>query len=157
VFLSPSNLERIFAAIVALVLGNLLIGSARESWTNYWLLKDAQQGVAEVTGEAWSGHNVVSYAYRVDQKQFKGADRRSWQDTKYANVQIGGTSVVYFSASHPWLSLINRPRTVVEGLPVLILVWMIEALLVITVVNPRSRWALKMTGARRVFPARTTL
>ena len=57
---------------MALALAYFLFLRAREAWTNYWLLKDAQESVALVTKEHWAGHNVVRYKYEVHQKEYSG-------------------------------------------------------------------------------------
>ena len=113
--------------ILAIALGQFLFLRLRSTWINYWLLRDAQKGTAIVTKELWSGHNAVGYRYVVDQKQYSGHSGRNWQDKSYSKVQVGEESVVYFSASHPWLSLLYMPRAVLEGLPVIIIVLIVEA------------------------------
>ena len=142
--LSSSNIERIWAAILALIFGYFfVVARAEDAWRSYWLLKDGQQGTAIVIKELWSGHGVVAYRYRVGDKDYIGEDARSWQNPKYAHAMAGEPTVVYFSSSHPRLSLINRPRTAMpEGLPVLALAWLLEAGLVITAINPRNKWSL---------------
>jgi hypothetical protein len=148
--LSPSNVERFEALFFALVIGyGFIILPAQYTWTNYWLTKDGQQGMAVVTKVLWTGHNGVAYRYRVNQKEYTGAGGRSWQDAKYRLVMPGDQTIVYFSSSHPWLSRLNRPRTaMIEGLPVLLLAWFFEVLFIITVINPKSKWALKSGGSQ---------
>jgi len=107
-------------------------------------LRDAQKGTAIVTKELWSGHNAVGYRYVVDQKQYSGHSGRNWQDKSYSKVQVGEESVVYFSASHPWLSLLYMPRAVLEGLPVIIIVLIVEAFAVVTIIKPKSGWAFSL-------------
>jgi len=81
----------------------------------------------------------------VNQNEYTGQDFRSCQNPKYAHVMVGQQTIVFFSASHPWLSRINLPRTaMVEGLPVLLLTWFLIAMLLITAINPRSKWALNV-------------
>ena len=97
----------------------------------------------------WSGHNAVAYRYRVNQREYTGEDVRSWQDPRYAHVVVGEGSVVYFCSSHPWLSLLNRPRTaMLEGLPVVVLAWLFIVLFINTAMNPKSKWALN-TGVSK--------
>ena len=126
---------------MAIALGQFLLLRVRSAYTNYWLLRDAQNGTAIVTKDLWSGHNAVGYKYVVDQKQYSGHSGRNWQDQKYSKVQVGEESVVYFSTSHPWLSLLYMPRAVLEGLPVIIIVVVLEAFAVGTIINPKSGWA----------------
>ena len=120
---SPSTMARVWASSLALLLGYAFVFvPARELWKDHWLVNDGQEGMAVITKEHWGGHGVVVYRYRVGQNVYTGQDRRSWQSPKYAHVMPGEESVVYFSASHPWLSAINLPRNVVvEGLPVVLL------------------------------------
>jgi len=145
---SQPVIDRIWASFLALLLGYyFVVAPARQVWQDYWLVKDGQQTVAVITKEHWAGHDVVVYRYRVNEQEYTGQDHRSYQAPKYVRVMPGEKSVIYFSTSHPWLSAINRPRTVmVEGLPVVLLVWAIEALLIGTVINPRGRWALNLSG-----------
>jgi len=140
---------RVFGLVIAMALGDFLYLRGQEAWTNYWLLTDGQQGIATVTSELWSGHNAVEYNYIVNRADYTGKSGRNWQDPKYGNVQIGGKSVVFFSASHPWLSQLNKPRTLIEGLPVVIIVLVLEAFAIITIVNPRSGWAFNFNNERK--------
>jgi hypothetical protein len=117
---------------------------ARHSWVNYWLLQDSQQGLAVVTDEYWGGHDVVDYKYIVNQKEYTGRSPRNWENEKYRNVQVGGESVVYFSASHPWLSLLHKPTRVVEVWPITLLILLVEFLFVMTIVNPKGKWAMNI-------------
>jgi hypothetical protein len=155
VSLSPITARRISAAFIALVLGQAFVWSPiRQVWRDHWLVKDGQEGTAMITGEHWAGHGVVVYEYRVGQMVYTGQDHRSSQDTRYALVMPGEKSVVYYSASHPWLSAINPPVGVfITGLPVVLLAWFLEVGLLITVVNPKSRWALRFDGQRRPYAA----
>ena len=67
--LSSSNIERIWAAILALIFGHFfIVVQAEDAWRRYWLLKDGQQGTAIVTKELWTGHDAVAYQYRVGDK-----------------------------------------------------------------------------------------
>lgn len=115
--MSPRG-ARIAALVLAIALGRFLYLRAREAWMNYWLLADAQKGTALVTNELWSGHNAVGYQYTVNGKEYTGQGHRNWDDPKYRNVQAGQESVVYFSASHPWLSQLTMPCGILPGTPV---------------------------------------
>jgi hypothetical protein len=150
---SSPTMPRLFASLLIVVLGYYFVFSpARELWANYWLLRDGKQGVAVVVKDDWAGHNEVDYRYRVDQKVYTGQDARSWQNPKYAHVTADQESIVYFSASHPWISAINLPsRVMFGGLPVVLFVWVIEIGLIITVVKPNSRWAFDVNGRRGIL------
>jgi hypothetical protein len=141
----PSNIPRVWAALLALLLGYyFVLGPARELWLNYWLIRDGEQGVAVITKAHWAGHGVFIYRYRLNQKTYTGQDHRSYQNPKYANVMPGEETVVYFSSSHPSLSAINMPQGVMfGGLPVVLLAWVFVFLLAATAINPKSRWALR--------------
>ena len=144
---SPTNLERFSLLIPALFLAwGFVLLPAQDAWTSYWLLKDGQKGKAVITKVLWSGHDGVAYRYRANQKEYTGEGARNYEDPKFRvyGAQVGEESIVYYSASHPWLSQLRRPRTVVEGLPVLILAWTILGLMLVTIVNPRHKWALRI-------------
>ena len=138
--MSPRG-ARIAALALAIALGQFLYQRAQETWTSYWLFKDAKKGIARVTNELWSGHNAVGYNYVVDSKVYVGRGARNWDDPKYRDVQVGQESVVYFSVSHPWLSQLTMPRTIMEGAPVVLVVLGFELFAVITIVKPTSGWA----------------
>src|SRR5882672_4933409 len=99
---------RLVGLILAAGLGYFLVRQAQSAWKNYWLLEDSQQGVALVTKEHWGGHDRVVYRYVVNEKQYTGASFRNWQDQRFSKVKAGDNSAVYFSASHPWLSLLYK-------------------------------------------------
>ncbi len=139
---------RLVGFVIAIALGDFLFLQARSAWTNYWLLQDGQQGMAIVTNELWSGHNAVGYRYTVNEKEYTGRSGRNWKIEKYSKVPVGGESVVYFSASHPWLSLLYEPRTVIEGLPVVIIVMFFEFFAVATIISPGNKWAFDLSDKK---------
>jgi hypothetical protein len=119
----------------------------QDTRTNYWLLKDGQQGVAVVTKVLWSGHNAVAYGYSVRGEKHQGQDSRNWKDPRYAHVVAGEETVVYYSLSHPALSRLTLPETIlVGGLPMMLIVWFLIVLLVVTAIKPDHRWALNLRG-----------
>lgn len=136
--------QRLVGLASTLFLGYFLFGQAWSAWKNYWLLKDPQQGMAVITKEHWSGHGRVVYRYSVNSTEYSGASSRNWQDPKYSSVQSGGQSVVYFSASHPWISLLFQPRAVIEGLPGIIIVLFFEFFAIMTIIKPGSGWAFSL-------------
>lgn len=83
----------------------------------------------------------MDYRYSVNGKNYSGVCGRNWQDPKYSGVEAGEESIVYYSASHPWISCLRKPRTVIEGLPVILIALFLEVLAAMTIVNPQSRWA----------------
>jgi hypothetical protein len=134
--------QRFTGTSVALFLGWFLFQRAQSSWVNYWLLADSKQGTAIVTNELWSGHDAVGYNYQVGQQEYTGKDVRPWHRLKNNGLHIGEQTIVYYSESHPWLSLLNRPRTFVEGWPVVLIALIIEVFAIIAIFNPKSGWAL---------------
>ena len=152
---SSAMQARVSAALLALLMGYFWVFQPLSGlWAQHWLVKDGTPGMAVVTKEHWAGHNVVVYQYRVGERVYKGQARRSLQNPKYANVIAGEKSIVYFSKSHPWISAIDLPSFVtIPGLPVVLLVWVFEAGFIITVINPKSRWAFNFRGQRRPYVA----
>jgi hypothetical protein len=145
---------RVFALAIALLLGWFLEGYARACWNDYWLLKDGRESMAVVTYPLWTGHNAVAYRYTVDGKAYTGKSGRNYRDPRYRDVQAGVESVVYYSVSHPWLSSLRKPEGVGTGWPlVVLLVLPLETLALITMIHPRSRWALNFTGQGSSLPS----
>ena len=140
---------RLQGVVIAIILGYFLILQGLNSRTSYWLLKDGQAGIAVVTKDIWGGHNSVGYRYEVNNREYTGKDERSWQDTDNHRAQVGQRAAVYFSASHPWLSRLNKPRVVVEGLPVILIALILEIFAIVTIVDPRSGWAFNLSPAKR--------
>src|SRR5437588_4539877 len=138
--MSPHG-ARIAALILAIGLRQFLHLRVREAWTSYWLLKDAQKDTALVTKELWSGHKAVGYKYVVNGRQYAGHGGRNWDDPKYRDAKVGQESVVYFSASHPWLSQLSMPRTILEGPPVVLIVLGLELFAIVNVLNTTTEWA----------------
>ena len=62
-----------------MALGQFLYLRVREAWTSYWLLRDAQKGIALVTKEWWSGHSAVGYKYVVDGREYTSHGGRNWE------------------------------------------------------------------------------
>ena len=147
---SPA-IDRGWAIFLALFLGYYFVyGPILQVWKDHWLVKDGQEGVGVVTQEA--DHGFVVYQYHVGQNVYTGQDHRSLQNPRYANVMRGEKTVVYFSFSHPWISKINLPDFVgIDKLPVMLLVWPLIAGLIVTVINPNSRWALSPSGRRGIL------
>ena len=135
---------RLGAWIVAVILSTFLFNWGKATWRNYWLLRDGQEGVAVVIADSWSGHNAVDYRYTANQKEYLGSSTRNWHQPKYSKVRAGDQSVVYFSASHPWLSLLYKPQVVIEGLPVLLIVLLVELFAVVTIINPKHKWVFNL-------------
>lgn len=144
-----STSKRFAGGMIGICLGLFLWIQASWAWTNYWLLVDGQQGLALITGEHWSGRRQFTYSYAVDKKNYYGFSHRNSRNKQYSEVGIGGMSVVFFSASHPWLSLLYEPDAVIKGWPVHVLVIILEWIAIVTVINPESRWAFNLDATNR--------
>jgi hypothetical protein len=144
-----ARVARVGALVIVIVLGLFLVSWISGVRAGYWLMKDAQEGIAIVTKDLWTGHNGVAYRYAVNHKEYTGKGMRNYQDPRYRNVHPGDKSVVYYSASHPWMSSLRRPDRIGEGLPVVLLVLLFEAMAVITLINPQHKWAFNINGRAR--------
>ena len=128
---------RFLILVLLIPLGWWLFGQARSSWRAYWILNDCQQGKAVLTKEFWGGHGRFVYRYIVNEKQYAGVSSRDWKDAKYKNAEIGEEAVVYYSASHPWLSLLYKPEGFIDVLPALIAL-ALSLFIVVTVARPKG-------------------
>ena len=146
---------RLQGLIVALFFGWFLTVIGCDWWSEYWLMKDGQQGMAVVTRELWTGHNAVDYRYTVNQKQYTGKSGRNYRIPQYSHVVAGEPSIVYYSAFHPWLSSLRMPTVLGQGWPVILIVLCFEFFAVVTIINPKSGWAFNFSGKSKL-PARTT-
>ena len=142
-----SSPSRFLILILAIPVAWWLVLQVRSSWRNYWLLEDGQQGVAVLTEKYWGGHDQVVYRYVANDQHYTGVSVRNWKDAKYGKVGIGEEAVVYYSASHPWLSLLYKPDGYLDVLPALIALTL-TFFIVMTAVNPNSKWALNLSGGK---------
>ena len=118
-------------------------GDVRE---RYWILHDGVRTIGHVTGEG--GHNVIYYTYRAAGTRFSGGGPRDYRDERYAHVGVGGESVVWYSASHPWISTPCRPDSVLDGsLMGIFIVTLVDLFFVGLLV-------LSWTGGKSVSPER---
>jgi hypothetical protein len=92
---------------MALIVGFLLAMCSPMWWEYYWLIIDGQPDVAVITEE--HSHGIVDYRYTVDDHYYTGRSHRNCDEKKYEDVPVGGTSVVFFSSSHPWISSLETP------------------------------------------------
>jgi hypothetical protein len=141
--------RRFVGLAVAIVLGQFFYLRIHEGWMSYWLLKDNQQGTAEVTGNDWGGHGRVDYIYAVNHQQYAGVSGKNWKDPRSDSVQPGNKTIVYYSASHPWISALYVPDTMIAGWPVIIIASLIELIAIITIVKPGSNWAFDLSDKKR--------
>ena len=110
-------------------------------------MQDSRQGVAVLTKEYWGGHGQVVYRYVVNEKDYTGVSTRNWQDAKYSKVGIGEEAIVYYSVSHPWLSLLYKPDGFLDVLPALVALTL-GFFIVITALKPKSKWALNLNDGK---------
>jgi len=147
---APSIWARLVLLIPASVLAyGFLFLPATETWHSYLLMKDGRQGRAEII--QFAPKTQVVYRYRVGQKEYTGRDRRTDEERRAArnNLEEERNPTVYYSASHPWVSRLHRPTTLIPpGLPVFILAWFFLVLILVTIVNPKNKWALQMGGKK---------
>jgi hypothetical protein len=100
----------------------------RETRERYWILHDGVRSTARVTSEG--GHDTIHYTYSAAGTSFSGRGPRDYRDERYAHVGIGGESVVWYSASHPWISTPRWPDSVLIGLPWIVVVTLVDLLFV---------------------------
>jgi hypothetical protein len=141
--------RRFVGLAIAVALGYFFFLQTRDGWVSYWLRTDGQQGIAKITADYWGGHGQVVYYYDVNQKHYTGISGKNWRDPHYGDVRPGSEAVVYYSASHPWLSALYIPDTVVPGLPVLVIAFLIEMIAVVTIINPGSKWAFNLSDKKQ--------
>ena len=133
------NSRRAQAAMVGILLGALLFIIARVWWANYWIIKDGQTGTALVT--AFVRHSRAKYTYIAYQTTYSGISFRDRSSPPCSSDIWGTHCPIYFSASHPWLSRLYRPDSVIQGWPVALIALLIEVRALLTLLNPRSKWA----------------
>ena len=141
--------RRLVGLAVAIVLGYFFYLRVREGWLNYWLRTDSQQCTAKITADYWGGHGQVVYYYDLKQKHYTGVSGKNWRDPHYSDARPGSEAVVYYSASHPWLSALYIPDTVITAFPVLVVALVIELIAVVTIINPGSKWAFDLSEKKR--------
>jgi hypothetical protein len=133
------NSRRVQAATVGVLLGALLFIIARVWWANYWIIKDGQTGTALVTG--FGRHNITRYTYIVHQSVYTGSSFHDRSSPRCNSDTWGTHCPVYFSDSRSWLSRLYRPDSVIQGWPVVLIALLVELRALVTLLNPRSRWA----------------
>jgi len=109
-------------------------------WTDYWLGRDAQPATVIVTRVL--PKLAYDYRYTVNGKDYSGNSLRDWDDDRAHPLQIGESTTVLISASHPWLSSMQKTRVNWAGLPFTILFLLIEAFLLAVLIDPNGKWAV---------------
>ncbi|HEX9048890.1 MAG TPA: hypothetical protein VF988_17830 [Verrucomicrobiae bacterium] len=136
--------RRVVGLVIAIALGQFFYLRIHEGWLHYWLLTDAAEGKAKITANYWAGHGQVVYYYDVKQAHYSGVSGKNWRAQNYNDVGPGSETVVFYSASHPWLSSLCMPSSVVSGIPVLVVAFVIELFAMITIIKPESKWAFNL-------------
>jgi len=137
---------RLFMLVPALVGGWLLSRNALASWTDSWVAKDGRQATATIGSRGPKGG--ASYTYEVEGQRYTG----SGYSSRCKSVECP----LYYSTSHPWLSTLEAPA--LSGAPVWtfvltfflpppkILLVALEIMFIATIINPSSRWGLRLQG-----------
>lgn len=112
--------------------------------TQYWLTVDAKQTKVLIT-KVWG--QGVDYKYSVGNKEYNSHSQRDWEH----DIGAGQESIAFYSSSHPWLSSLTKPQTplfqpvgAILFVVFLSLALLVEFLLIMTVINPRSLWVLQI-------------
>lgn len=137
------NQVRLVMLFPTIMLGGFIFSFFHICWTDFWLTQDAARTTAIITGE--KSHGVVAYKYTVGGNEFVGQSQRSRDESQ--KTAVGGQAPVYVSSSRPWLSSLEVPAFPPSGTPVVVIALLIEVLFVLTVVNPKGKWALR-TGLK---------
>src|ERR1700722_4455913 len=104
--------ERSLLLLIAFLLCVPLAYFVLPWYTRYWLIADGIGGTALVTEEG--SHGSVYYTYVAGGNTFTGHSQTNWRDDRYRGVSVGERPPVWYSASHPWLSMLYKPDYVAE-------------------------------------------
>ena len=137
------NQIRLIMLFPALMLGGFILSFVHVYWTGFWLTEDSSQTTATINDER--SHGVVDYSYTVAGGHYVGHSQRSRQT--WPGPAVGGQAPVYFSASHPWLSSLQPPTFPPQGALFMIIPILFELLFVMTIIDPKGKWALQ-TGLK---------
>jgi hypothetical protein len=132
--LANERITMIFPVLGLTAFAAMYWSGARE---RYWILTDGQQTMAQVTDVG--GHNSIYYTYSAGGTNFTSHGPREYRDPRYSNVGTGGTSTVWYSASHPWISTPRHPDAVVEALPWIVLVTLFDILCLAALIHSWSK------------------
>lgn len=99
-------------------------------------------------------------AERQPVRPYIGASGRSYRDARYARVQTGDHSPVWYSVSHPWVSTLREPEPPSTGfspigVPIVLFILFVEVRAVLTVIAPTHRWAIDFNN-RSIFRPRSS-
>jgi hypothetical protein len=100
------------AVVILAFFGYLLFLCVYFVPVDYWIVKDGAKTTALITNDhPWTGHGDVVYSYTVDGQQYTETGSPDWEKPR---PKAGDKCTVYYSVSHPWLSLLRRPKVLVE-------------------------------------------
>ena len=136
---------RLVATVPALLLGWGIVLWFSGAYTRYWVLRDGLRGVASITAEG--PHATLYYTYAVAGTGYTGHSQSDWVDNR--EVGVGEQVPVWYSNSHPWLSSLPKPKPTLYSFPWVLLALPFESMFLITVIAPRSKWALDLGPRRR--------
>ena len=136
--------DRIVRIVCILAFTGLSIVYWRVIYRNYWILKDGVQSTGIVT-EVDRGA-AIHYRYVVRETTYFGYGRREYRNHMDIEVGVDGNSVVWYSSSHPWLSVANRPTTVLFALPWIVIVMGLDLLCIVGLVKS---WATPSSSKAR--------
>jgi hypothetical protein len=136
------NQIRLLMLIPTALLGSFLVSFFHGCWIAFWLVQGTTQTEATITAKL--SHGVVAYNYNVAGFQYGGQS----QADAHSAIEVGKQTLCYFSRSRPWLSSLVVPSFPPSGTLFIIIPLLIELLLVMTVINPKGKWALQ-TGLKQ--------
>ncbi len=128
---------RVIPLVLAVFAAVMLVLGCMRMWRNHWVLKDGARGTATIIGELWTGHRTASYRYTVDQTVYSGWSERNTEEPG-RRAEPGDDSIVYYSASHPWLSSLHKPSGVYDGGPAIFLFGGLEVLALAALIWPEK-------------------
>ena len=133
-----ASLARFIVLIPMVILGNLVRLYVQGVWADYWLSKDPKTVSALVTQTY--PKQMFDYRYTVDGKEYTGTSKRDWEAEKVHALQVGETTPVLVSASHPWFSSLQTWRLRWLAFPFIVLVLLLEFFLLVVLIDPNGRW-----------------
>lgn len=125
--------ELVAHSVLVVVLTIAVIMCGRNIHESNWILRDGVLTTAHVTGVG--SHNCVYYTYSVAGTHYSGYGTREYRDPRYASVGTGGQTVLWYSASHPWISSPLRPRAMYDGSPFVIIASALDLLFVACLIS----------------------
>lgn len=111
--------------IISFFAAMVLVGQSLTAWKIHWLLIDGWHGTAIIV---YTSKGNASYTYTVNNKTYNGSD---------SSVKTPGeTAEVYYSDSHPWLSLLKKPNSIFPVVLKVVLTVAVASFLVLAILRP---------------------